>query len=129
MPMTPMQGRIPEFRFMVPGLAERVLSSPFIRWLLENQEIVNDAGVAGLLALLQAMPLVRPAGLVGPAGSGMVDPALLIMALAGPGLSSEQASAQDFRDLPAMRRIALTRAGQSPSWLAPRPDTMPGRQV
>jgi hypothetical protein len=93
-------------------MPERLLSSPFIRWLLQNQEMMNSAGSLDLLSLLQALQQGTPAGMMGSAP---------MMAAGAPGMSPEQASIQEFRDLPMMLQMAMTRAGQMPA------GTMPSR--
>jgi len=117
MPMRPTNGMMPE----------RLLSSPFIRWLLQNQEMMNSAGALDLLALLQALQQSSPAGMMGPAS---------MMVPGAPGMSPEQAGIQEFRDLPMMLQMALAQAGRMPPAMAPAqmpsrqmpPMTMPGRR-
>jgi len=103
---------------MRPNNGMMLLSSPFIRWLLQNQEMMNSAGALDLLALLQALQQPMPAGTMGPAP---------MMLPGAPGMSPEQAGVQEFRDLPMMLQMALAQVGRMAPAMGPA--QMPSRQM
>lgn len=96
MPMTPV-GPIyspADARLALYNIAQqsRLLSSPFIRWLLENQRMLGTEGV-----LSQALPILREALVTTPGGAAL--PPMSQALFGSPGVSFEQASPQQFRDL------------------------------
>jgi len=124
-PMVPDSGRPSPNSTMVSQWQELLLSSPFIRWLLENQEMLNGEGV--LNRWFTILGAIRE----GPNPNFGMAP---VMMPGQPGVSMEQADPDQFRDLvESVQRIPANRRRLSPSMLSPGTQTvfpavmMPGR--
>jgi anti-sigma factor ChrR (cupin superfamily) len=96
------------------GAQEQIFSSPFIRWLLENQEMLKQAGMSNRVAeLLQAM--MEQAAMTPPS----------VMLSGAPGMSMEQADPAAFRDLLAQVKTSMMNRRRLSTAMLPFP-TMPG---
>jgi hypothetical protein len=110
--MTPTDGSAPYLGTMTPDMPGRMISSPFIRWLLQNQEMLGTEGVWNRLAMLLQQVMEQ-----GPRVSMAPAP---MMASEFPGVSMEQAGAESFRDLvEQVQRVLSNRRRIDPSMLPP----------
>ncbi|MCX2726004.1 hypothetical protein OO015_00585 [Thermomicrobium sp. 4228-Ro] len=119
-PVGPTSGANPYLINMTPGLQNQLLSSPFIRWLLENQRMLNAEGTFNRFAtILQGMlEQGAQAGLATPSPTG--TPALATTTMAGaPGISMEQASADYFRNLTKQLQTMLANARRLQPYMLP----------